>query len=59
MTNRQKQRKENVAEKVLGTVDTLIPGFSSFVKKAEKSQKFGVRIKQIRQEINRRFGGKR
>ena len=56
MSNRQKKTKEDMADKLLGTVNTLIPGFTSFLKKVEKSQKFGGRLKLIREEINRRFG---
>ncbi len=58
MANQEKKEKKDVADTILGTVDKIIPGFRSFFKKGEQSQKFGLRMKQIREEISRRFGKK-
>ena len=53
-----KKNKEDLADSILGTVDKIIPGFRSFFKKGEQSKKFGSRMKQIREKINKRFGNK-
>ena len=58
MANSNKKGQRNVADSILGAVDKIIPGFRSFFKKGEQSKKFGSRIKQIREEINKRFGNK-
>lgn len=55
----EKKEKQNVADSILGTVDKIIPGFNSFFKKGEKSEKFGSQMKKIRDEMNRRFGKKK
>lgn len=54
----EKKKNTDPADSILGTVDKIIPGFSSFFKKGEKSEKFGAQMKKIRDEINRRFGKK-
>lgn len=54
----EKKEKGDLAGDILGAVDKIIPGFGSFFKKGEKSQKFGSQMKKIRDEINRRFGKK-
>lgn len=54
----EKKKNTDLADSVLGTVDKIIPGFSSFFKKGEKSEKFGSQMKKIREEINRRFKNK-
>lgn len=58
MANNEKKEKKDMASNILGTVDKIIPGFGSFFKKGEKSEKFGSQMKKIRDEINRRFGKK-
>ncbi|MBI5300078.1 MAG: hypothetical protein HY877_07300 [Deltaproteobacteria bacterium] len=55
----EKKEKQNVADSILGTVDKIVPGFRSFFKKGEKSEKFGSQMKKIRDEMNRRFGKKK
>lgn len=46
------------ANKILGTIGKIIPGFEGFFKKAEQTKTFGPQMKKIREEINRRFGKK-
>lgn len=59
MANEKKEKQNvNVVDSILGTVDKIIPGFNSFFKKGEKSEKFSSQMKKIRDEINRRFGKK-
>lgn len=59
MTSHQKKNQfTGASEKVLETIGKIIPGFHGFFKKMEQSQTFGVRIGEIRKEIERRFGKK-
>ncbi len=57
MANDEKKEKKEIADDILGAVEKIIPGFGGFFKKAEKTKKFGPRIKKIRDEINKDFGG--
>ena len=57
MANDEKREKKEIADDVLRTVEKIIPGFGGFFKKAEKTKKFGPRMKKIREEINKRLGG--
>ncbi len=57
MANDEKRVKKEIADDILGAVEKIIPGFGGFFKKAEKTKKFGPRIKKIRDEINKDFGG--
>ncbi|MDI6807480.1 MAG: hypothetical protein QME66_00660 [Candidatus Eisenbacteria bacterium] len=59
MASNEKEKKEEIADDIFETVDKIIPGFGSFFKKGEKSEKFGDRMRKIREEINKRFGGMR
>jgi hypothetical protein len=57
MVNKNKNTKKETADNILETVEKIIPGITGFFKKAEESKVFGWRIKEIREEINRKFGG--
>jgi hypothetical protein len=50
---------ESVSEGILQKVGGIIPGFHGFFKKMEQSKTFGVRIGEIRKEIDRRFGSRK
>ncbi|MBI1871251.1 MAG: hypothetical protein HYS07_08680 [Chlamydiae bacterium] len=58
MLEENKKDKDDGADEILKKVGKVIPGFDSFFQKAQNSKIFGGRIKQIREEINRRFGKK-
>lgn len=56
---KQKEKKsseQGASEKVLRKMDRVVPGFRGFFKTAEKSKTFGPRMKEIRREMERRFG---
>ncbi len=57
MENQEKKEKKEIADDIPGAVEKIIPGFGGFFKKAEKTKKFGPRMKKIREEINKRLGG--
>ena len=57
MTNDEKKGKKEIADDVIGAVEKIMPGFGGFFRKAEKTKKFGPRMKKIREEINKRLGG--
>jgi hypothetical protein len=52
----KKSPEPEVTDEILGKLGRFIPGFDGFFKKIEKSKTFGSRVKEIRKEINRRFG---
>ena len=57
MANDEKKEQKEIADDILGAMEKIIPGFGGFFKKAEKTKKFGPRMKKIREEINKRLGG--
>jgi len=57
VANDEKRVKKEIADDILGAVEKIIPGFGGFFEKAEKTKKFGPRMKKIREEINRHLGG--
>jgi len=57
VTNDEKKGKKEIADDVIGAVEKIMPGFGGFFRKAEKTKKFGPRMKKIREEINKRLGG--
>ncbi|OGQ07091.1 MAG: hypothetical protein A3G32_03865 [Deltaproteobacteria bacterium RIFCSPLOWO2_12_FULL_40_28] len=58
MKEKDKKSKEpEIANEILGKIGKVVPGFEGFFKKMEGSKTFGFRMKEIRKEINRRFGG--
>lgn len=52
------QKQKESSNKLIGKINKILPGFGSFFKKAEKTKTFGARMREIREEMNRRFGGK-
>lgn len=56
--SKQHEKKEGkeITDQILGTVDKIIPGIAGFFKKAQESKMFGLRIREIKEEINRKFG---
>ncbi len=57
MANDEKKEKKEIADDILGAVEKIIPGFGGSFRKAEKTKKFGPRMKKIREELNKRLGG--
>lgn len=52
----KKSPNKKSSDQVLKQIDKIVPGFRGFFKTAEKSKTFGPRLKEIRKEIERRFG---
>ena len=52
----KKKGANPVQDEVLSQFDKVIPGFNKFFKHVERSKSFGSRMKDIRKEIERRFG---
>lgn len=57
MANDEKKEKKEIADDILGAVEKIIPGFGGSFRKAEKTKKFGPRMKKIREQLNKRLGG--
>jgi hypothetical protein len=49
------KKQKNISDKILGTVNKILPGFGNLFKKLEKSKTFGVKISEIKKEIDRKF----
>ncbi|MBI2067690.1 MAG: hypothetical protein HYW02_06365 [Deltaproteobacteria bacterium] len=58
MKERKEKETSEGSDKVLGTLNRLVPGFQGFFKKMEGSKVFGEKVKEIRKEMERRFGKK-
>ena len=58
MSENQEEKKKEPSNKLIDKINKVIPGFGSFFEKAEGTKTFGARMKQIRDEMNRRFKGK-